>query len=127
MPRTKSLPKLLALALSLAVGGRAVAADKLVVGALHVGSIKDAGYNQASHEGLEQLKKNIPGLVLLGALLFGGTLALQIQLQARGAQVSPFLLDMLPYLATLAVLVLLRKASRGRMPEGLREVFESST
>jgi len=67
-----------------------------------------------------------PLRVLLGALLFGGTLALQIQLQARGAQISPFLLDMLPYLATLAVLVLLRKASRGRMPEGLREVFESS-
>jgi ABC-type uncharacterized transport system permease subunit len=68
-----------------------------------------------------------PLRVLPGALLFGGTLALQIQLQARGAAVSPFLLDMLPYLVTLAVLVQLRKASRGRMPEGLKEVFESST
>jgi len=67
-----------------------------------------------------------PLRVLLGALIFGGTLALQIQLQARGAEVSPFLLDMLPYLVTLAVLVQLRKASRGRMPEGLKEVFESS-
>jgi general nucleoside transport system permease protein len=67
-----------------------------------------------------------PLRVLPGALLFGGTLALQIQLQARGAEVSPFLLDMLPYLVTLVVLVQLRKASRGRMPEGLREVFESS-
>jgi len=67
-----------------------------------------------------------PLRVLPGALLFGGTLALQIQLQARGAQVSPFLLDMLPYLVTLLVLVLLRKSSRGRMPEGLKEVFESS-
>ena len=54
-------------------------------------------------------------------------LALQIQLQASGAAVSPFLLDMLPYLVTLAVLVQLRKASRGRMPEGLKEVFESSS
>jgi simple sugar transport system permease protein len=67
-----------------------------------------------------------PLRVLAGALLFGGALALQIQLQARGAAVSPFLLDMLPYLVTLLVLVQLRKASRGRMPEGLREVFESS-
>jgi general nucleoside transport system permease protein len=67
-----------------------------------------------------------PLRVLAGALLFGGTLALQIQLQARGAAVSPFLLDMLPYLVTLVVLVQLRKASRGRMPEGLKEVFESS-
>jgi general nucleoside transport system permease protein len=67
-----------------------------------------------------------PLRVLPGALLFGGTLALQIQLQARGAEVSPFLLDMLPYLVTLVVLVQLRKSSRGRMPEGLKEVFESS-
>lgn len=67
-----------------------------------------------------------PLRVLPGALLFGGTLALQIQLQARGAAVSPFLLDMLPYLVTLVVLVQLRNASRGRMPEGLKEVFESS-
>ena len=66
-----------------------------------------------------------PLRVLPGALLFGGALALQIQLQARGADVSPFLLDMLPYLLTLGVLVLLRKSSRGRMPEGLKEVFES--
>jgi simple sugar transport system permease protein len=67
-----------------------------------------------------------PLRVLPGALLFGGTLALQIQLQARGAAVSPFLLDMLPYLVTLIVLVQLAKSSRGRMPEGLKEVFESS-
>jgi simple sugar transport system permease protein len=67
-----------------------------------------------------------PLRALAGALLFGGTLALQIQLQARGAAVSPFLLDMLPYLVTLVVLVQLRNASRGRMPEGLKEVFESS-
>jgi simple sugar transport system permease protein len=67
-----------------------------------------------------------PLRVLAGALLFGGTLALQIQLQARGAAVSPFLLDMLPYLVTLIVLVQLRNSSRGRMPEGLKEVFESS-
>ena len=67
-----------------------------------------------------------PLRVLAGALLFGGTLALQIQLQARGAAISPFLLDMLPYLVTLFALVQLRHSSRGRMPEGLKEVFESS-
>lgn len=66
-----------------------------------------------------------PLRVLPGALLFGGTLALQIQLQARGAEVSPFLLEMLPYVVTLSVLILLRKTSRGRMPEGLKAVFES--
>jgi simple sugar transport system permease protein len=66
-----------------------------------------------------------PLRVLPGALLFGGALALQIQLQARGAEVSPFLLDMLPYLMTLVVLVALRQSSRNRMPEGLKDVFES--
>jgi basic membrane lipoprotein Med (substrate-binding protein (PBP1-ABC) superfamily) len=38
---------------------------KLVVGALHVGSIHDLGYNQAMHEGLEEMKKNIPGVKVL--------------------------------------------------------------
>jgi basic membrane protein A and related proteins len=65
MSRTTLVTRALALAAALAAAGQARAADKIVVGALHVGSIKDAGYNQASHEGLEQLKKNVPGLVLL--------------------------------------------------------------
>ena len=62
-----SIVRTLALSLLVAAAGRAAAEPKLVVGALHVGSIKDAGYNQASHDGLEQLKKNIPGLTLLEA------------------------------------------------------------
>ena len=67
MNSAKPILRTLALALLLAVAGRAAADPKLVVGALHVGSIKDAGYNQASHDGLEQLKKNVPGLTLLEA------------------------------------------------------------
>ena len=39
-----------------------------------------------------------------GALVFGGAEALQLQLQARGLDVSPFLMNMLPYLLTLLVL-----------------------
>ena len=65
MSRTTLVTRALALAAALAAAGPARAADRIVVGALHVGSIKDAGYNQASHEGLQQLKKNVPGLVLL--------------------------------------------------------------
>ena len=41
-----------------------------------------------------------------GALVFGGAEALQLQLQARGADVSPFLMNMTPYLLTLLILVL---------------------
>jgi simple sugar transport system permease protein len=49
-----------------------------------------------------------PLRAVLGALLFGGALAFQLQLQARGAPVSPFFLDMIPYLLTLGVLLFLR-------------------
>jgi len=59
-----------------------------------------------------------------GALLFGGALAFQLQLQARGAPISPFLLDMLPYLLTLGVLLALRKRAGYAMPAGLNAVFE---
>ena len=59
-----------------------------------------------------------------GALLFGGALAFQLQLQARGAPISPFFLDMLPYLLTLGVLLIVGRNGRNAMPEGLKSVFE---
>lgn len=65
-----------------------------------------------------------PWRVVLGALLFGGALALQLQLQARGAAISPFFLDMLPYLLTLGVLLFMRKNRKYAMPAGLKSVFE---
>ena len=37
-------------------------------------------------------------------LIFGGAISLQLQMQALGVPISPFLLDMLPYLLSLAVL-----------------------
>jgi general nucleoside transport system permease protein len=46
-----------------------------------------------------------PLWAVAGALLFGGAEALQLQLQAAGADVSPFLMNMLPCLLTLLVLV----------------------
>jgi basic membrane protein A and related proteins len=42
-------------------------ATKLVVGALHVGSIRDLGYNQAMHEGLVEMEKNVPGVKVVEA------------------------------------------------------------
>jgi simple sugar transport system permease protein len=67
-----------------------------------------------------------PLRVIGAALLFGGALAFQLQLQARGADISPFLLDMLPYLLTLAVLLFLRKGRKNAMPAGLQTVFEGT-
>jgi basic membrane protein A len=42
-------------------------ATTLVVGALHVGSVKDNGYNQAMHEGLVDMQKNVKGIKLIEA------------------------------------------------------------
>jgi simple sugar transport system permease protein len=67
-----------------------------------------------------------PVRVLAGALLFGGAIAFQLQLQARGADISPFLLDMLPYLLTLAVLLAWGRRRQYQMPAGLSEVFEGT-
>jgi basic membrane protein A len=40
-------------------------APKLIVGALHVGSIHDLGYNEAMHDGLEEMVKNVSGIKLI--------------------------------------------------------------
>ncbi|MFC3231426.1 ABC transporter permease [Marinibaculum pumilum] len=53
-----------------------------------------------------------PWRAVLGALLFGGIVALIPRIQATGVSVPTFLLMMLPYLATLLVLLLV--ALRGR-------------
>jgi simple sugar transport system permease protein len=47
-----------------------------------------------------------PLWAVAGALLFGGSESLQLQLQAAGADVSPFIMNMIPYLLTLLVLTL---------------------
>jgi basic membrane protein A len=39
----------------------------LVVGGIHVGSVKDAGYNEAQHDGLVYMQKHVPGIKLVEA------------------------------------------------------------
>jgi simple sugar transport system permease protein len=67
-----------------------------------------------------------PIRAILGAVLFGGAVALQLQLQARGANVSPFLLDMIPYLLVLVVLMLFGRVKGRVAPAGLKDVFEGA-
>ncbi|HML99114.1 MAG TPA: ABC transporter permease [Tepidiformaceae bacterium] len=67
-----------------------------------------------------------PLRAIAGALLFGGAVALQLQLQARGVDVSPFLLDMTPYLLTLAVLLIWAQRGRDAFPAGLNRVFRGT-
>ena len=64
-----------------------------------------------------------PLRAIFGALLFGGAVALQLQLQARGVQISPFLLDMLPYLLSLGVLLIWGGVRKYAAPAGLGQVF----
>jgi simple sugar transport system permease protein len=57
------------------------------------------------------------------ALVFGGAEALQLQLQARGADVSPFLMTMIPYLLTLLVLLISGLTRRSAAPAALGRSF----
>jgi simple sugar transport system permease protein len=71
-----------------------------------------------------------PWRVLLGAYLFGGITVLQLHSQALGAKVDAQLLAMLPYLATIVVLVLIsRDAMRLRLnaPACLGKPFHATT
>jgi simple sugar transport system permease protein len=62
-----------------------------------------------------------------GALLFGGAISLQLLLQARGVPISPFVLDMLPYVGSLVVLILARGAHRSAAPASLGRVFQGTS
>ena len=67
-----------------------------------------------------------PLRAIAGALLFGGAIALQLQMQAMGVPVSPFLLDMLPYLLSLGVLAVWGGARRHAAPASLGQVFRGT-
>jgi simple sugar transport system permease protein len=67
-----------------------------------------------------------PARVLLGAYLFGGVTMLQFHLQASGVHVASQLLSMLPYVATIVVLVLISRNPawiRANMPASLGKPF----
>ena len=67
-----------------------------------------------------------PARVLLGAYLFGGVTMLQFHLQASGVHIASQLLSMLPYVATIVVLVLISRNPvwiRANMPSSLGKPF----
>lgn len=71
-----------------------------------------------------------PTVLLAGAVLFGFVTILQFQADALGLHVSPHLLAMLPYLATVAVLVLISRDParlRLRAPAALGKPFHAAT
>jgi simple sugar transport system permease protein len=67
-----------------------------------------------------------PARVLLGAYLFGGVTMLQFHLQATGVNVASQFLTMMPYLATIVVLVLISRNPtwiRINMPTSIGKPF----
>ncbi|HSC00006.1 MAG TPA: ABC transporter permease, partial [Burkholderiaceae bacterium] len=67
-----------------------------------------------------------PARVLLGAYLFGGVTMLQFHLQGEGVQIPSQFLSMLPYVATIVVLVLISRNAtwiRINMPASLGKPF----
>ena len=67
-----------------------------------------------------------PARILLGAYLFGGVTMLQFHLQGEGVQIASQWLSMLPYLATIVVLVLISRNPtwiRVNMPASLGKAF----
>ena len=67
-----------------------------------------------------------PARVLLGAYLFGGVTMLQFHLQGMGVDIPPQFLTMLPYLATIVVLVLISRNPRWirlNMPTSIGKPF----
>lgn len=65
-----------------------------------------------------------PIKAIAGAYLFSGAVALQLQLQARGWSLSPYLLQALPYIVVIVVLAVLSRRRVDSGPEALARVFE---
>jgi basic membrane protein A and related proteins len=61
------LSTIILIVIAMFTGTYGLAAPKLIVGILHVGSISDAGYNQAHYEGIQAMKKNLPGVKVIEA------------------------------------------------------------
>lgn len=67
-----------------------------------------------------------PMRILMGAYLFGGVTMLQLYLQTKGVQIPSQFMSMLPYLATIVVLVLISRRPewiRVNMPASLGKLF----
>jgi simple sugar transport system permease protein len=67
-----------------------------------------------------------PLRAVVGALLFSGAVAFQLLLQASGIQVSPFLLNTVPYLLTIVVLIAWGGSRKVAAPASLGRVYQGA-
>jgi simple sugar transport system permease protein len=67
-----------------------------------------------------------PLRAIAGALLFSGAVAFQLLLQSSGVQVSPFLLDIIPYVLTLLVLIAWGGNRKQSAPASLGRIYHGA-
>ncbi len=67
-----------------------------------------------------------PIRAIAGAFLFSAAVAFQLLLQSTGINVSPFLLDMIPYVLTIVVLIIWGGTRKQSAPAGLGRVYYGS-
>ncbi len=67
-----------------------------------------------------------PLRAIVGALIFSAAVAFQLLLQSSGVQISPFLLDTIPYLLTLIVLIAWGGNRKHAAPASLGRVYQGS-
>jgi general nucleoside transport system permease protein len=67
-----------------------------------------------------------PLRAIAGALLFSGAVAFQLLLQSSGVQISPFLLDTIPYILTLLVLIAWGGNRKQSAPASLGRVYHGT-
>ena len=67
-----------------------------------------------------------PLRAIVGALLFSGAVAFQLLLQSSGVQISPFLLDTVPYVLTLLVLIAWGGNRKQSAPASLGRVYHGT-
>jgi simple sugar transport system permease protein len=67
-----------------------------------------------------------PIRAIAGALLFSTAVAVQLVLQNSGINISPFLLDTIPYILTLVVLIIWGGNRKQSAPASLGRVYEGN-
>jgi len=67
-----------------------------------------------------------PLRAIAGTLIFSGAVAFQLLLQVSGIPISPFLLDMIPFVLTLVVLVIWGGTRKQSAPASLGRVYQGT-
>jgi ABC-type uncharacterized transport system permease subunit len=67
-----------------------------------------------------------PIRAIAGVLIFSGAVAFQLLLQVSGVNVSPFLLDMIPFVLTLSVLLIWGGTRKHSTPAMLGRVYQGT-